>query len=90
MKKPKYIVIYLDHFDLKEGDFLVCEACQKPACDIHHIYGRGKGKDVIGNLIALCRKCHDRAHGTKNYVSKDQFQLIHNYFLQGTRKTFLK
>lgn len=85
-----YIKTYLDYFDLKEGDFIPCEACQSPGVDIHHIHGRGEGKDVISNLICLCRKCHERAHGSKNYVSKDEFQLIHNYFLQGTRKQFLK
>jgi hypothetical protein len=86
----KYIKIYLDYFDYKVPEEIPCEACTRiPINDVHHINGRGKGKDVIGNLIGLCRKCHERAHGTKNYVSKDEFQLIHNYFLQGTRKIFL-
>lgn len=86
----KYVKIYLDYFDYKTESDVICEACGKMAIDIHHIHGRGSGKDVITNLIGLCRKCHDRAHGSKNYVSKDEFQLIHNYFLQGTRKQFLK
>ena len=85
----KYVKIYCDYFDIKTENELICEACQKPGQDIHHVNGRGKGKDVISNLMALCRKCHERAHGSKNYVSKEQFQLIHNYFLQGTRKQFL-
>lgn len=85
-----YIKTYLDYFDYKTESEVICEGCLSPAVDIHHIHGRGRGKDVIKNLIALCRKCHDRAHGSKNYVSKDEFQLIHNYFLQGTRKQFLK
>jgi hypothetical protein len=84
-----YIKIYCDYFDYKTQSEVICEACGRPAVDIHHINGRGKGKDVIGNLIGLCRKCHERAHSSKNYVSKDEFQLIHNYFLQGTRKIFL-
>jgi hypothetical protein len=85
-----YIKIYLDYFDYKVQSEVICEACMDPAVDIHHIHGRGAGMDVIKNLIALCRKCHERAHGAKNYVSKDEFQLIHNYFLQGTRKQFLQ
>lgn len=90
MRKPKHVVVYLEHFDLHEGDFVICEACLKPACEVHHINGRGKGKDVISNLMALCRKCHERAHGSVHPVSKGEFQLIHNYFLQGKRKVFLK
>jgi predicted restriction endonuclease len=85
-----YKKIYLNYFGYGEQDFIICEACQNEAVDVHHIYGRGEGKDEIKNLIALCRKCHDRAHSSKNYVSPDEFQLIHNYFLQGSRKVFLK
>ena len=87
----KHCKIYMAYFDYVVAEEIPCEACGKiPINDVHHINGRGKGKDVIGNLIGLCRKCHDRAHGGKNYVNKEQFQLIHNYFLQGTRKQFLK
>jgi len=88
--KKGYIQIYLNYFGFKEGDFVVCEACGKPAVEIHHIHGRGKGNDVIENLMALCRKCHERAHGSIHPVSKDEFQLIHNSFLLGNRKIFLK
>lgn len=80
----------MDHFGYGEQDIILCEACQKKATDIHHIHGRGKDKDVIKNLMALCRKCHNRAHSSKNHVTPDEFQLIHNYFLQGTRQQFLK
>ena len=90
MKRPKHVVVYLEYFGLQEGDFVVCEACQKAACEIHHIHGRGKGKDVIDNLMALCRKCHERAHGSLHPVSKQEFELIHRYFLQGQRRVFLK
>lgn len=33
---------------------------------------------------------HEMAHASKNYVSPDEFQYIHNNFLTGQRKTFLK
>jgi 5-methylcytosine-specific restriction endonuclease McrA len=56
--------------------------------DVHHIYGRGEGRDVITNLMAVCRKCHDKMHNGK--VTKSEAQLIHNFFLGGTRKQFLK
>lgn len=93
--KP-HIKVYLNYFGIGETDTWVCEACTKElpinnGLNIHHINGRGKGKDVIKNLMCLClKKCHVRAHSSKDYVSKEQFQLIHNYFLQGTRKAFLK
>ena len=86
----KYVKIYLDYFDYKSESEVVCEACQGQAVEVHHIHGRGPGKDEIKNLIGLCRKCHDRAHGSKNYVTKDEFQYIHNCFLQGQRKSFLR
>jgi hypothetical protein len=79
----------MDYFNYVTAEEILCEACTRPAVDIHHINGRGKGKDVIGNLIGLCRKCHIRAHGSRDYVSKEQFQLIHGYFLQGQRRKFL-
>jgi len=82
----KYIKIYLDHFDYKTESEVMCEACGRPAVDIHHIDGRGKEKDVIKNLMALCRKHHTMAH---EKIPKSEMQLIHNYFLQGTRKRFL-
>jgi 5-methylcytosine-specific restriction endonuclease McrA len=83
----KYVQIYMDHFDYKTESEVMCEACGSPAVDIHHITGRGKGKDVITNLMALCRKHHEQAHST---IPKSEMQLIHNYFMQGTRKIFLK
>ena len=93
--KP-HIKIYLKHFDIGETDTWYCEGCMREfpinnGLNIHHINGRGKGKDVIENLMSLCqKKCHARAHSSKNYMSKEQFQLIHNYFLAGSRKQFIK
>jgi len=92
----KHVKVYLDHFGIGETDTWVCEACTKElpinnGLNIHHIHGRGKGKDVIENLMCLCiKKCHVRAHGSIHPVSKGEFQLIHNCFLSGQRKQFLK
>ena len=45
-----------------ETDWIPCEVCGAKAVDIHHIEARGMGgsktKDVIENLMALCRSCH--------------------------------
>ena len=74
--------IYLTYFDCGESDFIPCEICGAKSVDIHHIRGRGKGKDVIGNLMALCRKCHNAAHGLENtYLHKDVLQVIHDNFV---------
>jgi predicted restriction endonuclease len=84
-----YVKIYLEYFDYKTQNEVLCEACQGQAVEVHHIHGRGEGKDVIGNLMAVCRKCHDSATSSKNYVKPDDMQLIHNFFLAGARNSFL-
>jgi len=66
--KP-HIRIYLKHHDLLGVDVILCEVCGRVAVDVHHIEPKGmggsKGKDVIENLIALCRACHSDAHAGK-------------------------
>lgn len=81
--------IYMDHFNCGIDDFMYCEVCYieatwtERASDIHHIKGRGKGKNVIGNLMAVCRKCHNRCHNVeKPYISKEKQQEIHDEFLK--------
>ena len=70
--------VYMDYFDYGIDDVILCEVCGHKAVDIHHIDGRGKGKDVIENLMALCRKCHNAAHGLeKTYLHKDILFAIH-------------
>ena len=77
----------MNHFDYGIEDFIPCEACGAMAVDIHHINGRGKGKDVIEYLMALCRKHHMKAH--ESVYMKSDMQYIHNSFLSGQRKQFL-
>lgn len=84
----KYKKIYLEYFDYGEQDCVLCELCHRPAVDIHHIYGRGNGKDTIENLMAVCRRCHELAHNEK--LSKSEMQYIHNSFMLGNRKRFMK
>lgn len=83
-----YTKIYMDYFDYKVAEEVFCECCGRPAVDIHHIYGRGKDKDVISNLQALCRKHHTMAHESK--IAKSDLQYIHNTVLSGHVKTFVK
>ena len=62
-----------------DTDFIPCEVCGSKAQDIHHIEPRGMGgrksKDVLDNLVALCRSCHHEADfGTK--LPKDKLKEI--------------
>ncbi len=65
----RHTKIYMNHFGYGEQDFIPCNVCNSRAIDLHHIHGRGKGKDVIENLIALCRTCHTKVH--KHEISKE-------------------
>ena len=73
----------MEYFNYGIDSYMPCEICGKRAVDIHYIHGRGKGKDVIENLMGLCRYDHDKVHKKLN---KDVVQFIHNNFL----KTFTK
>ena len=59
----KHTKIYMDYFGYGIEDFIPCEICQSKAVDIHHIEARGmggrKGADIIENIMAVCRKCHE-------------------------------
>jgi hypothetical protein len=74
----------MKHFDYKGDEFIPCECCGGKANDIHHIDGRGKGKNEIKNLMAICRDCHDRIHN-KSEFNKFQVQEIHNSFLTNNK-----
>ena len=89
-----HVKIYLNHFNIGEQENVTCEACLREGradlggFDIHHINGRGKGKDMIDNLMCLCRRCHTNVH--KGELNKGDCALIHNYFLSGKRIKFVK
>lgn len=69
-----HIKVYFDHFDLTGQEFIACECCDAKAVDIHHIVSRGMGGvkdkrlDIIENLQALCRKCHDKYGDSPNWL----------------------
>jgi len=81
-----YIKTYMAFFGLGEQDIIydeiewVSNRNLLRAADVHHIYGRGKGRDVIGNLIALSRDHHDNVNSvimTKSYLTK-----VHDSFMK--------
>jgi hypothetical protein len=69
-----------------------CANCQAPlekaTLDVHHIVPRGRrGSNRLSNLILLCRRCHDAAHGrgvapavtfyTNGQMTTDEFDEYH-------------
>ena len=70
---------YMDYFGYDLSSWIPCEMCGQKAVDIHHIEARAMGgsktKDVIENLMALCRKCHIDLGDKKQY--KDLLKTVH-------------
>ena len=63
----KHTKVYLDFFGHYE--FVSCEVCCRKASDIHHIKYRSRGgKDVIENLMGLCREHHLQYGDKKQYM----------------------
>ena len=71
--------IYLKEMNYHDTDWIPCEMCGQTAVDIHHIEARGMGgskdKDIIENLMALCRSCHNRYEGNKS--DKAMLRVVH-------------
>ena len=57
----------------------ICEAkthvCTGEACDVHHVFGRGKYLNAVSTYLAVCRSCHTWLHAhpslarTKNLLA---------------------
>jgi hypothetical protein len=81
-----YIRLYLDHFNLGEQSLITCEYCGKmgrvdgSGFDVHHLNGRGKGKDCIENLMCLCRDHHDKVNSKE--LPKESLIEVHNKYLR--------
>ena len=75
-----HVKIYMDYFGYGMDDIIPCEVCNSKAVDIHHINGRGKGKNVIGNLMALCREHHTMCHDCM--ITKEQTQELHDLIIK--------
>lgn len=81
-----HVRLYLSFFGYSGHEFIPCEVCGGKATDIHHIDARGMGgdplgkKDVIENLMALCRHCHELYGDKKQYI--DSLQRIHDNRIQ--------
>ncbi len=76
----KHTKIYTKYFEIGEQDTPRCEICSNKAVDVHHIEPRGMGgsnqKDVIENLMGLCRSCHDKCESGE--IPRETQKEIHN------------
>ena len=67
----RHTAIYMGYFGFQIAEDCICEICGSVAVDIHHIKARGMGgdskKDVIENLQALCRNCHNQYGDVPQY-----------------------
>lgn len=83
----KHTRVYMEYFGYQIPEDVVCEITGEPATEVHHIRGRGPGKDTIRNLMALTRREHDAIHFAKDPpYTKDELQEIHDRFLETHKK----
>lgn len=82
----KHTKIYMDYFGYGIEDFVPCEICESKCVDVHHIISRKMGgdpqgkKDVIENLMGMCRKHHDEYGDIPEFVP--MLQKIHLKFME--------
>lgn len=77
----------MNFFDYGEQDFIPCEICSSKSTEIHHVHARSKRKDLlndINNLMAVCRKCHEKYGDKKQWL--EFLQNIHNKFMKNHGK----
>lgn len=87
----KHITVYRKFFGIGEQDKWPCEHCGSyHNTEIHHIFGRGPGRDIIENCCNLCRPCHSAAHAESKvlFLSKSDLILIHRYFIQDHKREY--
>lgn len=85
--------IYLKYFNFSEEEFIPCEVCRQKAQDIHHIVPRSKfgtqqkeKQDDINNIMALCRKCHNKYGQIKKYINF--LTQIHERYVTAKKSTY--
>jgi 5-methylcytosine-specific restriction endonuclease McrA len=44
----------------------LCEICAQIASQVHHLHYRNIGKEQAGDLMAVCRVCHELIHAQAN------------------------
>lgn len=74
----KHVANYFKAFGYDKSSFIPCEVCSAQSVDLHHVEPRSKFgstqkhlQDDPSNVVALCRSCHDDAHGPKSREVKE-------------------
>jgi hypothetical protein len=69
LRYEKYIVSpewYVLRDIIMKRDGFVCQICNKPAEEVHHLTYKHLGNEHLFELISLCKKCHkEDYHGDK-------------------------
>ena len=73
------ITAYLSFFEHINQNELRCEVCGVRNSNIYHIEDKGD-KDCIENLVALCRKDHEK-YGDKK-IFKDWLRNVHRMTME--------
>ena len=85
----KHTKIYMEYFSYHLSDWMPCEICGCEAVDLHHIEARGMGgsneRDVLENLMALCRGHHIFYGDKKQY--KQMLIDVHTKFMEKNGNT---
>lgn len=76
----RHTKVYMEFFGYDYPEEVFSEISGEPVQDIHHIDGRGIGKDRIENLIGLTRREHEDAHAGK--YTKQELREIHLRFME--------
>lgn len=81
----KYKANYCKFFGYDESSWIACEGCESgTAVEIHHLRPRSlQGTDEPDNLAALCRSCHEKAHGSRDF--NEEIKAKHLNVLQTMR-----
>lgn len=77
----RHIKVYSDFFEIDCHNPKKCEITgYTRGIDIHHIWGRGEGKDVPENLMAIRRDLHIKCGQNEKY--NDWLEMVHSNFME--------
>lgn len=64
LHSPHWLRIRRRRMEMANG---ICEGCgEKPATEVHHLTYDHRGYEMLWELRAVCRECHDVIHGAQS------------------------